>query len=425
MSVTTSTPDRSAPGPIVIVGAGQAGGRAAEALRSGGHAGPITLIGAEAHPPYERPALSKEFLSDDGLDTISWVRPRAWYEANDITLLSSRTAVSVDRHLSRVALEDGSEAPFATLIIATGARPRPLAVRGADHPLVTCLRTIEDSLRLRTRLAPGAHIAVIGAGFVGLEVAAAARARGARVTILELADLPLMRCVPPVLGSHFAELHRGHGVAVRTGTRILGIEDRNGKALVLTDSGEVPPADAVVVGIGIIPNTGLGETAGLAIDDGIVIDEFGRTADPRIYAIGDVSRHFNPLLGRSLRLESWQHAQNHAIAVARNVLGARRAYAQVPWFWSDQFDVNLQMAGLAGPEDEVIQRGRLGAGPTLYLHLRDGRLTAAIGIDAGRDVRVAREIIALGGAADATALADESFALTRVLSELKRASRAA
>ena len=413
------------PDPTVIVGAGQAGGRAAEALRSAGHDGPITLIGEEAHPPYERPALSKDFLRDGSLDRIAWIRPTAWYEANGVTLLRGRKAVAIDRDRGTIALDDGSQAAYESLVLTTGARARPLAVEGADHPLVSYLRSLEDSRRLQRQLLPGAHVVVIGAGFIGLEVAAAARLRGCAVTVLELADLPLMRCLPPILGRHYAELHRAHGVDLHMGTRVLGIRDENGRARVLTGSGEVAPADAVVVGIGIVPNVELARSAGLEIDDGIVVDECGRTSDPRIYAAGDVSRHFNPLLGRRLRLESWQNAQNQAIAVARNVLGAARPYAQLPWFWSDQFDVKLQMAGLPEADDEVIRRGRLGDGPALFLHLRQGRLAAAIGLNCARELRIAQEIIAMGGAADAARLADESLSLARMLTDLKRSARAA
>jgi len=412
-------------GPIVIIGAGQAGGRAAEALRTAGHVGPITLIGEESHPPYERPALSKDFLRDGSLDRIAWIRPAAWYEANRVALLRGRKAVSIDRSGCRVALDDGSRIAYESLILTTGARARPFGTQSADHPLVSCLRTIEDSDRLQQRLAQGAHVVVIGAGFIGLEVAAAARLRGCAVTVLEQADLPLMRCLPPLLGRYYAEMHRAHGVDLRTGTRVLGIADENGRARVLTGSGEVPLADAVVVGIGIVPNVELARLAGLEVDDGIVVDEYGRTGDPLIYAAGDVSRHFNPLLGTRLRLESWQNAQNQAIAVASNVLGTGRPYAQLPWFWSDQFDLNLQMAGLPELDDDVICRGWLDRGPVLFLHLRRGRLAAAIGLNCARELRIAREIIALGGAADPAALADESMSLSGILAELRRSSRAA
>ncbi|MEA3197076.1 MAG: 3-phenylpropionate/trans-cinnamate dioxygenase ferredoxin reductase component, partial [Gammaproteobacteria bacterium] len=286
-------------------------------------------------------------------------------------------------------------------------------------------RTIEDSQRLQRCLGEGARIVVIGAGFIGMEVAAAAAARRCAVTVLELADSPMARGVPPLLGAFYADLHRERGVDLRTSTGVRRITDDNGRALVHTDNGDAFPADAVVVGIGVVPNVELAASAGLEIENGIAVDEYGRTTDPRIYAAGDVSSHFNPLLGRRVRLESWQNAQNQAIAVARNILGAAKPYAEVPWFWSDQFDLNLQIAGIPQPEDEVIRRGVLGRGPVVFFHLRGGKLAAAIGINSARDVRFGKEIIALGGAVSAAELADTSIGLAGILSALKRSAKAA
>jgi NADPH-dependent 2,4-dienoyl-CoA reductase/sulfur reductase-like enzyme len=421
MDFTEKSPNAA----VVIIGSGQAGGRAAEALRLGGYPGPITVIGDEPHPPYERPALSKGFLSDARVEQIAWVRPAAWYTEAGITLLHRRRAVRIDRVHGVVELDDGSQIAYRTLILTTGTRPRPLIVEGADHPLLSYLRTIEDSQRLQRRLLPGAHIVVIGAGFIGMEVAASALSRGCTVTVLELADLPMARGVPPLLGAFYADLHRQKGVALRTSTSVRCITDDNGRALVHLDNGEARPADAVVVGIGVIPNIELAQTAGLEIDDGIVVDQYGCTADPRIYAAGDVSSHFNPLLGRRVRLESWQNAQNQAIAVARNILGAAKPYAEVPWFWSDQFDLNLQIAGVPQPGDELVQRGILGSGPVVFFHLRDGKLAAAIGINRGGDVRFGKEIIAMGGHVTAAELADPAISLARVCAALKRAAKAA
>jgi len=410
---------------VVIIGSGHAGGRAAEALRLGGHAGPITVIGEEPHAPYERPALSKGFLSDAAAEQIAWVRPSAWYTQAAVTLLRGRKALRIDRSRGVVELDDGTRSAYECLILTTGARPRTLLVEGADHPSVSYLRTIEDSQRLQRRLTPGAHIVVIGAGFIGMEVAATARLRGCAVTVLELADLPMARGVPPPLGAFYADLHRQKGVALRTSTSVRSITDDDGRALIHIDNGEVQPADAVVVGIGVIPNIELAQAAGLEIDNGIVVDEYGRSADPRICAAGDVSSHFNPLLGRRMRLESWQNAQNQAIAVARNILGAAQPYAEVPWFWSDQFDLHLQIAGVPQPGDEIIQRGILGNGPAMLFHLREGKLAAAIGIDSARDVRFGKEIIAMGGQATAAQLADPSISLAGICSALKRSARAA
>jgi NADPH-dependent 2,4-dienoyl-CoA reductase/sulfur reductase-like enzyme len=410
---------------VVIIGSGQAGGRAAEALRLGGHAGPITMIGDESHPPYERPALSKGFLNDASLEQIAWVRPAAWYTQSGITLLRGRKAVRIDRAQAAVELDDRARIAYQTLILTTGTRARPLVLEGSDHPRLSYLRTIEDSQRLQRCLTPGAHIVVIGAGFIGMEVAAAARSRGCAVTVLELADVPMARGIPPLLGSFYADLHRARGADLRTSTSVRRITDENGRALVHTESGEAFLADAVVVGIGVVPNVDLAQVAGLDIDNGLIVDEYGRTSDSRIYAAGDVTSHFNPLLGRRVRLESWQNAQNQAIAVARNILGAAKPYAEVPWFWSDQFDLNLQITGIPQAGDEVVQRGVLGRGPVVFFHLREGKLAAAIGINSARDVRFGKEIIAVGGAASAAELADASVSLASICGALKRAAKAA
>jgi NADPH-dependent 2,4-dienoyl-CoA reductase/sulfur reductase-like enzyme len=406
--------------PIVIIGAGQAGGRAAEALREGGHTGPITLIGDEIHLPYERPALSKEFLADDDIGRIAWIRHPSWYTDADIGVRSNTRAISIDRARRIVKLDSQADIPFQTLILATGTRPRRLAVDGADHPLCTYLRTIEDSRRLRKCFRPAAHIVVIGAGFIGLEVAAAARLRGCEVTVLEVGKIPMARAVPPQIGTFYAQLHREKGVVLRTETTVSHITDHNGRAAVHLQDGETLLADAVVIGIGVVPNTELAETADLQVENGIVTDAFGCTSDSHIYAAGDVTSHFNPLLGHNIRLESWQNAQNQAIAVARNILGAAKPYAEVPWFWSDQYGLNLQIAGVPRPGDEIVQRGTLGDGPALLLHLRDERLVAAVGIDSGRDIRFSKEIIMLGGKVALRDLANPGIKLADLYRTLKQ-----
>ena len=410
---------------VVIIGSGQAGGRAAEALRLGGHAGRITLIGDEPHAPYERPALSKEFLSSAAAGKLAWVRPGAWYTEAGVTALHGRKVVRIDRARHLVELDEGSPVEYQSLVLTTGARPRQLAVEGVDHPLVSYLRTIEDSQRLQRRLLPGARIVVIGAGFIGMEVAATAVSRGCTVTVLELANVPMARAIPPQLGDFYADFHRRKGVDLRVSTAVRRITDERGRALIHTDSGATILADAVVVGIGVVPNVELAHAAGLEIDNGVVVDEYGRTGDSRIYAAGDVTTHFNPLLGRRVRLESWQNAQNQAIAVARNILGARTPYAEVPWFWSDQYELNLQIAGIAQAGDELVRRGVPGAGPALCFHLRDGKLAAVIGINSARDVRFGKEMIAMGGAPSAAELADASVSLASLYAAAKRSAKAA
>jgi NADPH-dependent 2,4-dienoyl-CoA reductase/sulfur reductase-like enzyme len=413
-------------GAVVIVGSGQSGGRAAEALRQGGHTGRITLIGDESHAPYERPALSKEFLSSAAAGKLAWVRPHAWYAEVAITTLHGHRAVGIDRTRHVVELDQGSPVEYQTLILTTGARPRQLTVEGADHPLVSYLRTIEDSQQLQRRLSPGARVVVIGAGFIGMEVAATAVSRGCAVTVLELAELPMARVIPRQLGDFYADFHRRKGVDLRLATAVSRITDEQGRALVHTDRGDPILADTVVVGIGVIPNVELAQAAALDTDNGIVVDEYGRTCDPLIYAAGDVTSHFNSLLGRRVRLESWQNAQNQAIAVARNILGAGTAYAEVPWFWSDQYELNLQIAGIPHADDEIVRRGVPGGGvPALCFHLRAGRLVAAIGINSAREVRFGKEIIALGGSPTATELSDPSITLASLYAAAKRSAKAA
>jgi NADPH-dependent 2,4-dienoyl-CoA reductase/sulfur reductase-like enzyme len=412
-------------GPVVIVGSGQAGGRAAGALRQGGHSGRITLIGAEAYTPYERPPLSKEFLSSAAAQSLAWVHPAAWYAESDVTLLSRTTAVAIDTVRGLVELDCGAPVEYESLILTTGARPRPLTVPGASHPCVSYLRTIEDSRRLERCLARGARVVVIGAGFIGMEVAATAMARGCMVTVLELANWPMARVLPERLGAFYAAYHGGQGVDLRTSTGVRAIEDYKGRPLVHTDNGAAILADVVVVGIGVIPNTELAQKAGLEVDDGIVVDEYGRTRNLRIYAAGDVTSHYNPLFDCRVRLESWQNAQNQAIAVARNVMGMARPYAEVPWLWSDQYGLKLQTAGLARPGDEIVWRFVPNGEPGLFFHLRDGRLTAVIGVDCAREVRFGKEIIALKGTPSAEDLADATISLATLYADAKRSAQAA
>lgn len=412
------TPDRT--GTVVIIGSGQAGGRAAEALRLGGHVGPIAIVGDEPHPPYERPSLSKEFLHDPDLKKIAWVRPLEWYEESDVALLTTTRATKIDRAAGRVELDDGSALDYGRVVIATGTRPRLLPVEGSDHPAVQYLRTIDDSQRLQKLIRPGGRVVVIGAGFIGLEVAAAARKLGSVVTVVEVGNLPMGRAVPSRVGEFYASFHRDKGVDLRLETNVQRILDNNGCAAVELDSGELLSADAIVVGIGVIPNVEIAREAGLKTDNGIAVDEYGCTEDPAIYAAGDVTSHFNPLLGRSIRLEYWQNAQNQAITVAGNILGGAKAYAEVPWFWSDQFELRLQIAGIPQEGDEVVQRGTLGSGPAAMFHRRDDRLVAVVGIDSPREVRFGKELIALGGKISAADLADPAVNLASLVRSMKQ-----
>ncbi len=414
--------DRARADGIVILGAGQAGGRAAEALRGEGFRGSITLIGAEAERPYERPSLSKEMLLDGTRETIAWVHAPEHYEAQDIGLLLRVVATGIDRASRRVSLSDGGAIGFGALIIATGARPRRIEGQDIAPDACTYLRTLEDSRRLRARLAPGSRLLVIGAGFIGLEVAAAAIQRGCSVCVLDVADLPLGRVAPAEVGAFYAALHTERGVSFRFGTQVSAIERRDAQLIVTTAAGEVFVADTIVAGVGVIPNAELAADAGLAVERGIVVDAFGMTTDPAIFAAGDVARSFNPRFGRHIMLESWQNAQNQAIAVAQNIArgDARLPYAEVPWFWSDQYDVNLQITGLAEADSYTIMRGRQDMRSWLLFQLRDDRVLCVIGVNAARELRAARELITMGVEVSPAMLADTGVALPELVRRLKR-----
>jgi len=396
---------------FVIVGAGHAGGRAAEALRAAGHKGPVTLLGAERHPPYERPPLSKELLAGAVPVEKTYIRPPAWYGEQEIDLRLGSEAVAIDRAAERVRLKDGTDVPYDALMVTTGARPRLLRIPGGEGPRVFYLRDIDDSLRLRERLVAGVRLAVIGAGFIGLEVAATARKRGASVTVLELAPHVLARVCPPEIGEYVAELHRRNGVEIRTGVGVAAIEDKGSELAILTADGERIAADYAAIGIGAQPNTEIAAAAGLAVDDGIKVDEFGRSSDPQIYAAGDVTRHFNPIVGRHIRLEAWQNAQNQAIAVAKVMAGGNVAFAEVPWFWTDQFDMNLQMAGAPDHWDRLVFRGEPAERSFTVFHLADGKPVAVTTVNAIRDMRFGRMMIQRGVPVDPALLADKSVKL--------------
>lgn len=396
---------------VVIIGAGHAGGRAAEALRSAGHAGPITILGDEGHPPYERPPLSKDLLGGVMEIDKTYLHPLNWYEEVDIALRMNSPVVRIDRVAKQVRLADDSAVPYDALLIATGARPRRLAIPGADGARVFYLRDIRDSLALRQHLLPGARVAIIGAGFIGLEIAAIARKLGAEVMVLEQAPHVLGRVAAPEIGEYLVGLHRANGVDLRTGIAVTSIEDTGSGLRIHTAGGISFAVDIAAIGIGSIPNAELAEAAGLAVRDGIVVDEFGRTSDPAIHAVGDVTQHYNPLLERHLRLESWQNAQNQAIAVAGSIAGSPTPYAEIPWFWTDQYDVNLQMAGAPLKWDQLVWRGEPGDHKFTLFQLNAGIPVAAVTANNGRDMHFAMRLIASGQAIEPTVLADKSVKL--------------
>jgi 3-phenylpropionate/trans-cinnamate dioxygenase ferredoxin reductase subunit len=399
---------------MVIIGAGECGTRAALALRQAGYDGAVTLIGAEPHAPYERPPLSKDAITAEAPAAKAIGGAERLAEAG-IDFRPSRSALGIDRTARRVLLE-GETIPYERLLLATGARPRPLPLPGADGPTVVTLRTLDDAARIRAALGPGRHLAVIGGGFIGLELAASARKLGAEVTVIEALPRLLTRGVPAEVAQVLYERHIAEGVSFHFGARLTAI---TAAGVVLADD-TVIRADLVVVGIGALPNTELAVAAGLAIDNGIAVDATLATSDPDIFAAGDCCSFPQPLYDdRRVRLESWRSAQEQGTLAARNMLGSAEPVSGVPWFWSDQHDLSLQIAGLAEGAVTHVHRA-LKDGAFVLFHLGpDGRLLAASGIGAGnavaKDIRLAEMLIARRAHPDPAALADPVVNLKRLL----------
>ena len=405
---------------FIVIGAGEAGARAATALREEGFTGAVTIIGDEPHAPYERPPLSKTALTDDAEPQAATILSPERRAEHGITLRTDTRVLSIDRGAHRIALSGGEELAYDRLLLATGARARQVSVDGLARDAVLTLRTFDDARALRARLRPGLRLAIVGGGFIGLELAAAARARGAEVTVIELAPRLLARAVPADLAEIVAARHAAEGVTLRTGTGIDRIETAEGGRTLVLSSGERIACDAIVAGIGALPETDLAARAGLALDNGVAVDAHLATTDPDIFAAGDCCSFPHALYdGRRLRLEAWRNAQDQGSAAARGMLGAREPYAAVPWFWSDQYDITLQIAGLPDEGAETITRD-LGDGARLDFHLAEnGRLVAASAVGPNskiaRDVRLGEMLIAKRAHPDRAALADPAVKLKGLL----------
>ena len=397
----------------IIVGAGQAGAHAAIAMREAGFAGRIVLIGDEPHHPYERPPLSKEFLTAELEPPAALFHAVARYAERDIELLLGSPAIAIDPAARLVTLRDGEQLPYDRLLLTTGSRARHLAIPGGEDILY--LRTLDDARGIRLRLSPALRLVCVGAGVIGLEIASSARQRGCEVTVLEAAPGAMARMLTPEMAAYMVRLHRARGVALHFNAGISAIIE---KAVICADG--AIPADCVIAGIGVIRNTELAATADIAIDGGIIVDEFGRTNQPDIYAAGDVAAFWHPLLHRRLRLESWRHAQNHGIAVGRVMAGVEQPYDDIPWFWSDQHGVNLQVAGLPDQASHTVLRGDPGAPSFAAFHLDlENHVIGATGINAPREVRAAQAMIRAGKAVDPTELGDPHVQLQRLVAALR------
>lgn len=375
-----STVDR-----VVIVGGGLGGARAAEALREQGFAGALTLVGAEDELPYQRPPLSKGYLASTEPWEKALVLTREWYDEHDVELRLGIRATGIDPAAHQVLLAIGTSLGYDRLILSTGSTPRRLSVPGASATGVHTLRDRADSEAIRSLFGTGRRLAVIGAGWIGLEVAAAARAAGTAVTVIEAADLPLLRVLGPEIAQVFADLHREHGVDLRLGAELSEIRTDGGRATgVRLGNGEIVDSDGVVIGVGVVPNVSLAEAAGLAVDGGVLVDASLRTSDPDIYAVGDIAAHDHPVLARRVRLEHWAGAFHQPATVAASILGKDATYRELPYFYTDQYDLGMEYVGDAPPGsyDRVVVRGDLGSREFVAFWLdTDDHIIAAMNVN--------------------------------------------
>ena len=401
---------------IVIAGAGHAAGQVVASLQQHKFDGQIALVGDEPYLPYQRPPLSKKFLAGEMPAERLYVKPASFYEDAGVELHLDTTIEALDRETRSLSVSNGDPVSYDALVLALGSRVRRLPVSGTDLEGVHYLRSITDVEAIRADFDKGRRLVVIGAGYIGLEVAAVARQGGLDVTVIEMEDRVMSRVVSPEISDYYQIEHANQGVKLQLSTGVEGINGKKRVKSVTTSDGEEIPADVVVIGVGIEPNTALARDAGLDVDNGIVVDDHCRTSDPRIYAIGDCTMHPNGIYGRSLRLESVHNALEQAKTAVANICGIDTAYNQVPWFWSDQYDLKLQIAGLSEGYDDVVIRGNPAERSFSCLYLREGQLIAVDAINAPRDFVQSKQLIADGTILDADRLADSDVTLKELAS---------
>jgi len=402
---------------FVLVGGGQCSAAAAAALRSRGFGGRITLVGAEPDLPYERPPLSKDYLLGKTAGTELTIHDAGWYADHDVDLLLSTQVTGVDPAARTLALGGGGTLGYDRLLVATGGRARTLPGPGSDR--VVYLRTREEAARLAGLLRGGASLVILGGGFIGCEVAAAARTLGGDVTVLEMQDTPLQAVLGPVVGARLADLHRGEGVTLRTGERVESVAEHDGGLLVRTDRAELD-CSLLLVATGILPNTEFLDGSGVRRDDGVVVDEYSQTNVPGIYAAGDVARHDHPVFGEPVRVEHYDNANKQGTAVAASMLGEGEPFADPHWFWSDQYEHNLQSVGVARGYDEIILRGSEDDVSFSAFYLAGGVVRAVFALNRAHDVTVGRRMVRVRLRPDPDELRDESVDLRRLLRPERR-----
>ena len=399
---------------FVIVGASLAGAKAAEALRTGGFVGRVVLLGEEAERPYERPPLSKDYLQGKSEKEDIYVHPDGWYAAHDIELRLNDRVAAIDRVAHQVIAQDGENVGYDKLLMATGSSPRRLRVPGSELNGVLYLRDLQDCKTIKAAFSTAKRVAIIGAGWIGLETAAAARAADVDVTMLEMGELPLLGVLGPEMAGIYAALHAEHGVELRTGVEVAEIIGVDGRATgVRLADGSLIDADVVVVGIGILPNTELAEMADLTIDNGIRVDEYLSSSDPDVFAAGDVANAYYPSLGRHLRLEHWSAALNQGPVAAANMMGGATAYDHVPYFFSDQYDMGMEYRGYveAGHYDQVVFRGDVSKGEYIAFWLRQDRALAGMNVNIWDQGDAITALVRSGRRVDAALLADPLVSL--------------
>jgi len=400
---------------VVILGAGHAGGTCAALLRQYGHAGPITMVGEEPIPPYQRPPLSKAWLKGEADADSLALKPLEFYAEQKIDFRPNTTAVKLDRAARTVGLSDGSSVTYDVLVLATGARPIALPIPGADLEGVMFLRTAADAEQLKATVGPGKRLAVVGGGYIGLEVAASGRALGADVVVLEKEERLLARVANPTLSAFFKAYHEAHGVGFELGCSVTGFEGRDGKVTgVRLADGRVVDCDAVVVGVGAHPNQEIAQAAGLECARGVVVDLEARTSDPAIFAIGDVTYRPMPLYDRMFRPESVPSALEQAKQAACAITGRPAPPPEVPWNWSDQYDIKLQIAGLPFDADEVVVRGDPATAKFAVFHLKGDRLQSVEAINAPPEFMMGKQLIGARKPVDKARLADPSVSMKEV-----------
>jgi len=398
---------------MVIIGAGHAAGQAAASLRQEKYEGAITIIGDEPHIPYQRPPLSKQYLSGEQDLSRVYLRPEKFYADKDITLKLSTRVTSLDTSAQQITLDDGSSLEYDKLIISTGSRPRILNIEGSDLPGIHYLRTIADVDNIRADMAPGKNLVIVGGGYIGLEVAAVGIEQGLNVHVMEMEDRILQRVTTPEMSHYYHNLHEGRGVNIHTNTGVSGFAGDGHVARVLCgDAGEFD-ADLVVVGIGIIPNIELAEEAGIKCENGIVVNERCETSATNVYAAGDCTNHPNPLLNRRLRLESVPNAMEQARVCAANMLGGDKEYASIPWFWSDQYELKLQMVGFSADGDEHVVRGSVEDNQFAVFYLNNGKVVSADAVNSPKEFMVCKQLI--GKTVDPMLLANPETELKSLL----------